>query len=80
MAAQRLAISMPEDVAGEVARAAEATDGGNVSAWLTRAAMNELEHQRRRAAMREALEWYEGASGKISDDEIAKAEAQWSKA
>jgi metal-responsive CopG/Arc/MetJ family transcriptional regulator len=77
MSAQRIAISLPEELVTEVAAAAEAQAGGNVSAWMARAALHELEHereqQRLKAGWAEFFEEYQAEHGRFTAEELEAA-------
>jgi hypothetical protein len=73
MAVRELAISFDEELAKEVAEAAEQDAEGNVSAWLARAARERL----RRAAARRLLDELVAEHGPITDDEREQVRRQW---
>ena len=73
MPARRFAISVEEELAGAIEKAAADESDGNVSAWLARAAQTQL----RQRAMREALAAYEAEHGEISAEEVEKAAGLW---
>jgi metal-responsive CopG/Arc/MetJ family transcriptional regulator len=73
MPVTRLAISLDDQLAEEVARAAEQQTQGNVSAWLAEAARQRL----RQLAAEKLLAEYEARAGVITDDELAGVEREW---
>jgi hypothetical protein len=70
---RKLAISFEANLADQVARAAELEAGGNVSAWLARAAQAALRH----SAARQMLEEYEREHGEITEEELAEVDKIW---
>ena len=73
MTVRNIAISLEEQLADDVQRAAEIQAQGNVSAWLAEAARQRL----RQLAAHEALAEYEGRNGVITDTELAEVRRQW---
>lgn len=73
MAARKLAVSLDENLADRVARAAEEDTGGNVSAWLAEAARARLRH----AAGRQLLEELVAEQGPITDEEREQVRREW---
>jgi hypothetical protein len=69
---QKLAISLPDDLAEQV-RAEARREGLPLSQWIAQAA----ERKVRDAAAREALRLYESEFGPITDDERRAAAAEW---
>jgi hypothetical protein len=73
MPARKLAISLDDQLAREVRRAAKAESRGNISAWLADAARLRL----RQIAAKAALRAYEDEAGEITDDELRQVRRQW---
>jgi metal-responsive CopG/Arc/MetJ family transcriptional regulator len=73
MSARKLAISLEDDLAKEVQRAARAEARGNVSAWLAEAARQRL----RQVAARQALKMFEAENGEITETELRRARRSW---
>lgn len=75
---RKISVSMPPSVVERVKLAAAAT-GESVSAWLTNAAMAQLDEQSRleigRIAARELVEEYEAEHGPIPPEVTADVEA-----
>lgn len=69
---ERLSLSLPEDLALRIRRAAE-EDGSNISAWLSQAAETQL---LLRNANRAIASW-EAEHGRITDDELTQADLLW---
>jgi hypothetical protein len=73
MSARKLAISLDDDLAKEVQRAARAEARGNVSAWLADAARLRLRH----LAARQALKAFEADNGEITEAELRRVRRAW---
>jgi hypothetical protein len=76
MPAHKFAISFDEELAKNVARAAEEDTGGNVSAWLAEAARERL----RKVEAWKLLKELEAEHGPISEEELAEVRRQWPEA
>ena len=70
---EKLAVSLDRTLAQRVREAAERDTAGNVSAWLSEAARARL----RLAAAREALDAFEARAGKLTPEELARADQLW---
>ena len=73
MAARKLAITVPEEVAAAAERAAAEHSGGNLSAYATEA----LRAAIRRDALGAAIAAQEADIGVITDEEIAEVRRKW---
>ena len=73
MSARKLAISLDDDLAKEVQRAAKTEARGNVSAWLADAARLRL----RQLAARQALKVFEAEKGEITEVELRRVRRAW---
>jgi hypothetical protein len=73
MAARKLAITVPEDVALAAERAAAQRMGGNLSAYATEAIRAALRHD----ALGAAIAAQEAEIGVITDDEIVEIRRKW---
>jgi hypothetical protein len=73
MPAKKLAISLDNQLAKDVRRAAKMQAHGNISAWLADAARLRL----RQVAAKEALRAYEAEAGEITADELRQARRLW---
>jgi hypothetical protein len=73
VSARKLAISLDDDLAKEVQRAAKAEARGNVSAWLADAARLRL----RQLAARQALKAFEDEHGAVTETELRRARRSW---
>lgn len=73
MAARKLAVSMDEDLANQVTRAAEEDTGGNVSAWIAEAVLERL----RKAQGWKLLKELEAEHGAVTEAELAEVRRQW---
>jgi hypothetical protein len=73
MASKKLAISLDDELAKDVRRAAKAEARGNISAWLAEAARLRL----RQVAAKAALRAYEAEAGAITAEERREVRRQW---
>lgn len=73
MPVRKLAVSLEDQLADDVQRAAESQTDGNVSAWLAEAARQRL----RQMALAEAVSAYEAEHGVITVEELAEVRRQW---
>jgi hypothetical protein len=73
MAARKLAVSLDEDLAARIVRAADEDTGGNVSAWLAEAARARLRY----AAGRQLLKDLVADEGPITDEERERVRREW---
>jgi hypothetical protein len=73
MASEKIAVSFDAKLAEDVRRAAEAETGGNVSAWLAKAAEAGL----RQRDLVFAVVDYEAEAGEITEGELEAVRREW---
>jgi hypothetical protein len=69
MPMEKRAFSIPAEVIAEVVRMADATEGGNVSAFVTKALVHEIEAEKRRWGLLAMVAEWERDNGAITKDE-----------
>jgi hypothetical protein len=70
MPMEKRAFSIPAEVSAAVDRLAAANEGGNVSAFVTKALVHEIEAETRRMALRALVAEWERENGAITDAEM----------
>lgn len=73
MPSKQLAITMDEELAARVKRAADHCRDGNVSAWLADAAAAQLRHEEARRVLGELL----AEQGPVPESAAAEVRRQW---
>jgi hypothetical protein len=74
----RLSASIDARLIAEAEAAVAAGAAATLSAWMNDAVRLKLEHDKRLAAAEEFFAWWEAEHGKITDDDIRRAE-QWAR-
>ncbi len=72
---EKLAVSFTRGMKAKIKKSAQRNAAGNVSLWLEEAATDRLRHE----ALGNAIAYYESKNGKLTEEDLAAAEAKWPK-